>query len=307
MPHLLPHPLTNIAPPEAAGRIGRDALKKVKTMLKSTDVVVVTLGIELLRSLGASQDEYLNVFTTKIARKLIKTWNLKVWEAFAELIAGHGPLTDRFSDLAIASQFYYSPYDNQGDFFAHAVEYAEHSRAIVERLLSRRFSPLHLDTLASLSDVAAKSLSKYGGDCLALNGVTSLSDAAAESLSSYKGYLSLDGLTSLSDAAAESLSRHKAELTLNGLTSVSSDAAAESLSRHTGSLELNGLTSLSEAAAQSLGTYRGSTLSLQGLTNLSHAAAASLSRHSGVTINTWMPGQKWAYPFFWRNTGRDRR
>jgi hypothetical protein len=139
------------------------------------------------------------------------------------------------------------------------------------------------DSLTSLSDKVAESLSKHEGK-LGLRGITNLSDAAAESLSKHKGEINLSGLTSLSDgpghiAVTESLSKHNGEIDLSGLTTLS-DAAAENLSTFEGTLILRSLTELSDAAAQSLSKPKGK-LYLNSLTVLSDAAAECLSKHTG--------------------------
>ena len=66
--------------------------------------------------------------------------------------------------------------------------------------------------MTTLSNTAAKSLSKLKLTELNLNGLTELSDAAAESLSKHKGDLNLRGLTELSDKAAESFSEYEGEI-----------------------------------------------------------------------------------------------
>jgi hypothetical protein len=68
---------------------------------------------------------------------------------------------------------------------------------------------LKLDGLTTLSDIAAKYLSEYGGSIIELHGLTTLSDVAAEYLSKCKCEIYMSGLTSLSDKAAESLSHQR--------------------------------------------------------------------------------------------------
>ncbi len=93
-----------------------------------------------------------------------------------------------------------------------AVEGEEMTPWIVHvlRLLPRSEISVVLYGLESLSDAAAKALSKHKGE-LDLGGLKSLSDAVAEALSRHKGDLCLENLESLSDAAAEALSRHKGD------------------------------------------------------------------------------------------------
>jgi len=166
---------------------------------------------------------------------------------------------------------------------------------------------LILDGLISLSDGAAKALSKYKGklnlgrleslpdspghialvrklvnlnEILDLQYLTSLSDAAAEVLSNHEGELYLIGLKSLSDTAAEALSNHQGGLLcLDGLTSLS-DAAAEAFGKHMGALVLTGLKSLSDAAVDALRYHEGA-LVLDDLISLSDAAYEALSEHEG--------------------------
>ena len=161
--------------------------------------------------------------------------------------------------------------------------------------------------LKSLSDGAAKALSKYKGklnlgrleslpdspghialvrklvnlnEILDLQYLTSLSDAAAEVLSNHEGELYLIGLKSLSDTAAEALSNHQGGLLcLDGLTSLS-DAAAEAFGKHMGALVLTGLKSLSDAAVDALRYHEGA-LVLDDLISLSDAAYEALSEHEG--------------------------
>jgi hypothetical protein len=102
--------------------------------------------------------------------------------------------------------------------------------------------------LRSLSDAAAKALSKHVG-LLVLNFIPELSNAAAESLSQHHGNLYLKGVGSLSDAAAESLSRHQHNLSMTQLKMIS-DEAARSLLKHP-DLELD-LTIMPESAAMIL-------------------------------------------------------
>ena len=155
--------------------------------------------------------------------------------------------------------------------------------ANVSSFLAECHGTLILNGLPKISADAAKALSRFEGEALALDGLTELSDAVAESLSKHEGWLGLKGLTELSDAAAESLSKHEGDLLLEGLTELS-DAAAESLSKHEGGLGLGGLTELSDAAAESLSKHKGE-LYLDGLTELSDAAAESLSKHKGEPNN----------------------
>ncbi len=150
--------------------------------------------------------------------------------------------------------------------------------------------------LSEISDAAAEMISRYQGEQIALNTLTTLSDTAAKALSKVPGGLSLDGLKKLSDAAAESLSKHRGdELILSGLTELS-DAAAESFSKHKEYLSLDGLTELSDAAAESLSKHKGD-LSLNGLNGISDTAAISLSSYKGQicfqTPNDWVEFQKY--------------
>jgi len=169
---------------------------------------------------------------------------------------------------------------------------------------------LILDRLTSLSDGAAKALSKCKGK-LYLSGLESLSDSAAEALSNCKGDLSFSGLKSLSDVAAEALSKHDGRLDFGNLTSLSdspghvalakklaykneclflgslthlSDAAAAALTKTLGKhwryLNLSGLKNLSDAAAEALSKHKGN-LNLSGLESLSDAGAEALSKHKG--------------------------
>lgn len=166
---------------------------------------------------------------------------------------------------------------------------------------------LDLEGLKSLSDGAAKALSKYKGklnlgcleslpdspghialvrklvnlnEILDLQYLTSLSDAAAEVLSNHEGELYLRGLKSLSDIAAEALSNHQGGLLcLDGLTSLS-DAAAEAFGKHVGVLLLDGLKSLSDAAVEALRYHEGA-LVLDDLISLSDAAYEALSEREG--------------------------
>ncbi len=169
---------------------------------------------------------------------------------------------------------------------------------------------LILDRLTSLSDGAAKALSKCKGK-LYLSGLESLSDSAAEALSNCKGDLSFSGLKSLSDAAAKALSKHDGRLNFGNLTSLSnspghvalakklaykneclflgslthlSDAAAEALTKALGKywryLNLSGLKSLSDAGAEALSKQKGN-LNLSGLESLSDAGAEALSKYKG--------------------------
>lgn len=60
----------------------------------------------------------------------------------------------------------------------------------------------------SIDEAAAKSLSRFRGSSLNLNGLTGISDSASDSLSQFQGNrLSLIGLIELSGAAAQSLSK----------------------------------------------------------------------------------------------------
>jgi transposase-like protein len=109
----------------------------------------------------------------------------------------------------------------------------------IAEILSNYKENLSLNSLTSLSDTAAKYLSKHNGIHLSLNGLTSLSDTAAGHLSKHSGnLLSLRGLTSLSEIAAEHLSEHEGFLDLAGLTSISKPIA-ETLSKHKGHVYLN--------------------------------------------------------------------
>lgn len=146
---------------------------------------------------------------------------------------------------------------------------------------------LDLDALKSLSDGAAKALSKYKGK-LSLGRLESLPDspghiALVRKLVNLNEILDLQYLTSLSDAAAEVLSNHENELYLIGLKSLS-DTAAEALSNHQGGLLcLEGLTSLSDVAAEAFGKHMG-TLVLTGLKSLSDAAVDALRYHEGALV-----------------------
>ena len=141
--------------------------------------------------------------------------------------------------------------------------------------------------LKSLSDGAAKALSKYKGK-LNLGRLESLPDspghiALVRKLVNLNEILDLQYLTSLSDAAAEVLSNHENELYLIGLKSLS-DTAAEALSNHQGGLLcLEGLTSLSDVAAEAFGKHMG-TLVLTGLKSLSDAAVDALRYHEGALV-----------------------
>ena len=146
---------------------------------------------------------------------------------------------------------------------------------------------LDLEGLKSLSDGAAKALSKYKGK-LNLGRLESLPDspghiALIRKLVNLNEILDLQYLTSLSDAAAEVLSNHEGELYLRGLKSLS-DTAAEALSNHQGGLLcLDGLTSLSDAAAEAFGKHVG-VLLLDGLKSLSDAAVEALRYHEGALV-----------------------
>jgi|LakMenEpi03Aug12_release.lakeMendotaPanAssembly.Ray.scaffolds.fasta_scaffold70706_4 predicted DNA-binding WGR domain protein len=151
------------------------------------------------------------------------------------------------------------------------------------KALSKYKGPLLFYRLSSLSDAAAEALSKHKGH-LGLNGLKILSDssghiALAKKLASQKDWLLLNGLTNLSDTVAEALSKHKGDLNLNGLTSLTA-AAAEALSKHKGKLDLSELKSLSNGVAEALSKHKGN-MNLGGLTSLSTAAAEALSKHQG--------------------------
>jgi hypothetical protein len=102
-----------------------------------------------------------------------------------------------------------------------------------------------------------KSLSQFKGWRLLLSGLASLSDSAAESLSKYKGdstensgWLSLYGLKDLSDSAVDRLSTFRGKsLSLNGVKKLS-DQQAKSLSKLSNDLIMLDLDELSDIAAQ---------------------------------------------------------
>jgi predicted DNA-binding WGR domain protein len=171
---------------------------------------------------------------------------------------------------------------------------------------------LDFEGLKSLSDGAAKALSKYKGKLnlcrleslpdspghialaeklasqvggyLSFYNMTSLSDAAVKALSNYKGWLIFYNVTSLSDAAAAFLSKHDGELEINGLY-ILSDVGAESLSKHKGKLHINGLQGLSDAAATSFSKHK--TELIFDLPILSDTAAMALSNYKG---DLWLKG-----------------
>ena len=153
------------------------------------------------------------------------------------------------------------------------------------RLAGENRGRLSLDALTTLSDDAAKELTRREG-WLALNGLKSISDAAAAALGDHKGYLFLDGLTSLSDAAAASLAKHGGYLSLNGVTTLSDAAQAALLksggaSGHLytrGGLSLRGLTSVSPEGARALAARKGAEAVLNGLTSMSPETATLLAK-----------------------------
>jgi predicted DNA-binding WGR domain protein len=156
------------------------------------------------------------------------------------------------------------------------------SKALKSFKFERLKEDLILDGLTSLSDGAAKALSKCKGK-LYLSGLESLSDSAAEALSNCKGDLSFSGLKSVGDGAAQSLSKHEGELNLGGLTSLSDSSGHIALAGKLASqeeLDLKSLVSLSDGAAKALSKYKGPLLFYR-LANLSDGAAEALSKHKG--------------------------
>jgi len=288
-----------------------DQQRKIRKLLKSKDAKNIKLAVGLLQSTDAATGDWSQSFSSPVIRQLVNTWDCDVWNAVAAGLHPFSGLLKEFMGLA-AERYLKISGSRQDSFICLILSNCEPplSSVIGAILKNHKGTPLQLSGLTSLSDAAAKILSKHKGwidlsgltilsdgpdhialveslskqgSSICLGSLTELSDAAAESLSKHKDELQLPGLTSLSDAAAESLSNHEGKcLTLEGLT-ILSDAASESLSKYEGWLYLGGLTSLSDAAAEGLGKHHGE-LSLEGLTILSDSAAESLSKHEGDLV-----------------------
>jgi len=221
---------------------------KLRKLMRSKSAENVAMAAKMLESTDATQDDINDVLSSSILSLLVNTWDPKLWNELAPLLASSRIAKTEFLKVA-EKRSEQSPLSADA-FYAVATEPL---LSLGDRLFS---GDLNLRKLTSLSDEVAESLGKRGDEYLALPGLTSLSDAAAVSLSQFKGELSL-GLTSLSDSAAESLSGCTGGLRLYDLSSLS-EAAAESLGKHTGSLHLSNLSSLSDAAAAGLAKHEAS-------------------------------------------------
>ena len=281
---------------------------KIRKLLRGRSSDQAQTAVQLMEAAGATVDDVSDVFSTSIISLLVNTWDVDVWNVLAPLLTENQLPNQEFIDLVcqriltksapFMTSFSVSLFNRVGAPLGQLLtqsgslqelgkvwdnwprpEITELSEAGAQLLvMSGKGHDPYLGALPSLSDAAAKSLSKYEGN-LDLDGLTEISVAAALSLSKHEGDLSLKGLLELSDSAAKSLGKHTGHLWLNGITELS-DAAAESLSKHEGWLYLDGLTKLTDAAAESHSKHKGG-LGLDGLTELSDAAAESFLKHEG--------------------------
>ncbi len=199
-----------------------EQLSKISKLLVDKNPDGVALAIQLLNTLEASEEQWLELFNREQCKTLLETGDPQIW---IRLVEAAIPRPRLYEALLVAA--------------------AKCSNG-VERAIFVADHPDAMQFVVKILD----------GEVLYLDGLTMLSDAAAEALGKYKGYLYLRGLTTLSDAAAEALAKHKGGLYLSGLTTLS-DATAKSLAKHEGHLDLSGLTTLSDAAAESLAKHEG--------------------------------------------------
>ena len=160
---------------------------------------------------------------------------------------------------------------------------------------------LYLNGLTHLTDECADLLGRATGWVLSLNSLQTLSDSAAESLSRYDAdgksnflEISLSSLKGISQAAARSLAKHNRSVLRLGLHSLPAEIATVLRDCKTEELYLDYLTEISPAAAELLGQREiqvrddapeaTGRLSLGRVKTICPAAAAGLA-HSKVGLN----------------------
>ena len=211
-------------------------LANIRKMLDEGSLEKVTFALDLLDSLGAEDKDYAKLFGKGRIKKLI-IYNGVMFNLLFERLSNFDEALTNLEEGLNGLCWEYRDGDEGRDLISSLP--GELSDSLIEflstlELKRQRINSLDLNNLESLSDSAAKSLTKFEGSTIELKGLKEITDSAASSLAHFKGdYLTLRGLRKLSDAAAESLSLFTGELDLMGLTELS-DTAAESLSKQKG-------------------------------------------------------------------------
>ena len=211
-------------------------LANIRKMLDEGSLEKVTFALDLLDSLGAEDKDYAKLFGKGRIKKLI-IYNGVMFNLLFERLSNFDEALTNLEEGLNGLCWEYRDGDEGRDLISSLP--GELSDSLIEflstlELKRERIGSLDLNNFESLSDSAAKSLTKFEGSTIELKGLKEITDSAASSLAHFKGdYLTLRGLRKLSDAAAESLSLFTGELDLMGLTELS-DTAAESLSKQKG-------------------------------------------------------------------------
>jgi len=82
--------------PDPADRISPNERARIKGLLKSKRSDSVTLGLSLLESLGATRADYEAVFTDRVIKAVLKTWDGATWAAVSRSLLPHEVLFGTF-------------------------------------------------------------------------------------------------------------------------------------------------------------------------------------------------------------------
>jgi formylglycine-generating enzyme required for sulfatase activity len=82
--------------PNPAGNLSPGDRKQIRGLLKSKTSEGVTLGLSLLDSLGATAADYEAVFTDRVIKTVLKTWDEAIWAAVFRAMLPYEALFGRF-------------------------------------------------------------------------------------------------------------------------------------------------------------------------------------------------------------------